>query len=188
MPSRVALLLTAAVLALAAIAVAGGRATAASPDPCANSGAPATGLTDVQYSDAISCLVNLRRAAAGRRPLARSAPLERAAARHSADMVSLGFFSHTGPGRWTLVSRLRATGYIGPRFAWQVGENLAWGTAVLSTPRSIIEAWMQSPEHRANLLFAGFRDLGIGAVHGTPAVPSGGRGITVTADFGFRRR
>jgi uncharacterized protein YkwD len=188
MPPRVALLLTAAVLALAAIAVAGGRATAAAPDPCADSGAPATLLTDDQYAEAINCLVNLRRVAAGRRPLASSASLQRAAVRHSADMVALGFFSHSGPGRWNLVSRLRATGYISRRFAWRVGENLAWGTAGLSTPRSIVEAWMQSPEHRANLLFAGFRDLGVGAIHGTPLPSPGGRGITVTADFGFRRR
>jgi uncharacterized protein YkwD len=47
---------------------------------------------------------------------------------------------------------------------------------------------MQSPEHRANLLFAGFRDLGVGAVHGTPPASFPGHGITVTTDFGFRHR
>jgi uncharacterized protein YkwD len=113
MTTRAPFLLTAAVLAVAAIAVLGGRATAAvSPDGCANSGVSATRLTDEAYADAIACLVNARRAAAGRRALNGSVQLQRAATRHSAAMVSLGFFSHTGPGRSTIVSRLRATRYI----------------------------------------------------------------------------
>jgi uncharacterized protein YkwD len=186
MTTRASFLLTAAALAVAAIAVLGGRATAAvSPDGCANSEVAATRLTDEQYADAIACLVNVRRAAAGRHGLKGSTELHRAATRHSTAMVSLGFFSHTGPGRSTIVSRLRATRYIRGRLTWRVGENLAWGTGSLSTPRSIVEAWMKSPEHRANLLSAGFRDLGVGVVHGTPAsFPE--HGITVTADFGFR--
>jgi uncharacterized protein YkwD len=189
MTARAALLLTTAALALAAIAVICGRAiAAASSDPCLNSDAPATRLADEQYTDAIACLINLRRAAAGRRALTGSTQLQRAAVRHSADMVAGRFFSHTGRGRSTMVSRLRATGYIRRNFRWQVGENLAWATGTLSTPRSIVEGWMESPEHRANILFGRFRDLGVGAVHGTPLGGDAGRGITVTADFGLRRR
>jgi uncharacterized protein YkwD len=189
MGPRTALLLTTAVLALAAIAVIGGRATAAvSAAPCANSGALASRLTDEQYADAITCLLNARRAAAGRRALTASDQLQRAAVRHSADMVFLGFFAHSGPGRSTMVRRLRSSGYIRRGFAWRVGENLAWGTGSLGTPRSIVDGWMESPEHRANLLFPGFKDLGVGVVHGTPPSSYSGRGITVTTDFGARHR
>jgi uncharacterized protein YkwD len=47
--------------------------------------------------------------------------------------------------RWPYVLRSK-TG------RWKVAENLAWGTGPQSTPRAIVEGWMASPEHRANIL------------------------------------
>ena len=47
--------------------------------------------------------------------------------------------------RWPFVLRSRPG-------RWKVAENLAWGTGSTSTPRSIVDRWMASPEHRANIL------------------------------------
>lgn len=61
-----------------------------------------------------------------------------------------------------------ATGFIKPRAAWRVGENLAWGTGSMSTPTSVVSRWMASPRHRANMLNPGFDQAGLGVVVGIP--------------------
>jgi uncharacterized protein YkwD len=66
---------------------------------------------------------------------------------------------------------------------WYVGENIAYGSGDRSSPRSIGSAWMNSPPHRANILRASFREIGIGLASGTPV---GVRGATYTTDFGQR--
>ena len=43
---------------------------------------------------------------------------------------------------------------------YSVGENLAWADPG-STPRQIVQAWLDSPDHRANLLDSRFRDTGV---------------------------
>ena len=75
------------------------------------------------------------------------------------------------------------------RGSWSVGENLAWGTGVLSTPRATVRAWMHSPDHRANLLDRRFADVGIGVAAGAPiALEPGELGGTYVTDFGRRQR
>jgi len=64
-----------------------------------------------------------------------------------------------------------------------VGENIAYGSGDRSSPRSIGAAWMNSPPHRANILRASFREIGIGLASGTPVSV---RGATYTTDFGQR--
>ena len=74
-----------------------------------------------------------------------------------------------------------------PRNAgWALGENLAWGTGRLATPREIMRAWMDSPGHRANIVKRSYREIGIGVVTGVPS--DRGAGATYTADFGVIRR
>jgi uncharacterized protein YkwD len=72
---------------------------------------------------------------------------------------------------------------------WTVGENLAWGTGTLASPRATVDAWMHSADHRENLLDRGFADVGIGIAAGAPeelvADESGGTYVT---DFGRRVR
>ena len=135
---------------------------------------------------AILCLHNQIRADR-RLPLLReNGRLRRAATAHSSDMVSRGFFEHTTPGGVTMVDRIMASRYASPRVGWAFGENIAWGTGGLATPRAIMKAWMDSPGHRANVVKRSYREIGIGVVTG---VPSGrGAGATYTADFGVIRR
>jgi uncharacterized protein YkwD len=101
-------------------------------------------------------------------------------------MVSRGFFEHTTPSGVTMVDRIMATRYASPRVGWAFGENLAWGTGSLATPRSIMKAWMDSPGHRTNVVRRAYREIGIGVVTGVPSDRDAG--ATYTADFGVVRR
>ena len=96
------------------------------------------------------------------------------------------YFQHVGPGGQTPLARMRASGYIrGARAAFAVGENIAWGTLWLASPRAIVAAWMASPEHRANILNPRFRDTAVGvSPHVPTAMGHGQRGAIYTQDFG----
>ena len=153
---------------------------------CANTGlAPDGGNVEVVRA-AILCLHNQIRAERGLPLLRENARLRRAALAHSGDMVSRGFFEHTTPNGVTMVERIMASRYASPRVGWALGENLAWGTGSLATPRAIMKAWMDSPGHRANVVKRAYREIGIGVVTGVPS--DRGDGATYTADFGVVQR
>lgn len=131
---------------------------------------------------AVLCLVNAERRAEGSRTLERDDRLRDAAAGHAKDMVRNSYFAHESRDGRTITDRIRATGYLDDANGWTVGENLAWGAGALSTPRSIVTSWMNSPGHRENLLRRAFRDAGFGVVEGNPR--TAGRGATYAAAFG----
>jgi uncharacterized protein YkwD len=135
---------------------------------------------------ALLCLLNSARRKRGLRPLRSNPRLETAAADHSRAMVRRGFFSHynPNPGKRTLVDRLRRVRYIPTRRAWTVGENIGYGARELGTPRGVLRAWMRSTPHRANILHAEFREVGLGIHPGCPRSPR--RGATYTTDFGTK--
>jgi len=153
---------------------------------CANADVMPTGSNEAAVRAAILCLHNQIRASRGLQALRENAKLRRAAVGHSSDMVSRGFFDHTAPGGSTMVDRIMAARYVSPDVGWSLGENLAWGTGRLATPREIMKAWMNSPGHRANIVRRSYREVGIGVVTGTPS--AGPDGATYTADFGVVRR
>jgi len=132
------------------------------------------------------CLINRERAANGEGPLRVNADLQAAAQSHSESMAMVGYFEHSGPEGGTVLDRLRTFGYIDRgTIAYEVGENIAWGSFEDATPASIVAAWMESPGHRANILNPDFRDTGIGI---SPRLPSsfelGEVGAMYTQDFG----
>lgn len=135
---------------------------------------------------AVLCLINRERAEHGEAPLAANPELERAAEGHSTELVSDDYFAHVTPAGFTPVDRIRATGYIpGTEVGYVIGENLAWGTLGLSTPASIVAAWIASPGHLANILEAQYRETGIGIVPGVPSSLAGGEpGATYAQEFG----
>jgi uncharacterized protein YkwD len=114
--------------------------------------------TDVQQA-AMKCLVNFARAQAGLPQLSGSGALDSSAGNKAGDIIRCNQFSHQACGR-DFTYWLRRAGYIGAS-CWWAGENIAWGTGPLGTPRSIMNAWMHSPPHRANILGSQFRDFGI---------------------------
>lgn len=152
---------------------------------CADADLQPTAANAVAINAAILCLHNQSRAGAGVPALRENASLRSAAVRHARDMVSRRFFDHVSPDGSTMVDRIMGARYTSRKQAWSVGENIAWGSGSLATPRSIVRGWMQSPSHRANILKRAYRDIGIGVVAGTPT--DGSRGATYTADFGVRR-
>ena len=87
-------------------------------------------------------------------------------------MLRTGAFFH---GQFA--TRIRGAGVRAPR----IGENLGWATGSLAVARSIVQLWLASPAHRANLLQPGYRLVGVGA----PIGPFGGYPYVqmVTADF-----
>jgi uncharacterized protein YkwD len=162
------------------------RATYALQQECTNADLMPAAANERAIRAAILCLHNRIRAERGLPPLREDGRLRKAAVNHSADMVSRGYFEHTAPGGVTMVDRILAARYVPRRAGWALGENLAWGTGTLATPRLIMQAWMESPGHRANVVKRAYRELGIGVVVGTPS--NGGAGATYTANFGVIRR
>jgi uncharacterized protein YkwD len=136
--------------------------------------------------EAILCLVNRERAEHSVAPLTADAHLQQAAEGHCSEMISADYFAHVAPNGETPVDRIKQTGYIAnPADGYVVGENLAWGTYVLSTPKAIVEAWIASPGHLANILESRYTETGIAVA---PAVPQslgeGNPGATYAQEFG----
>jgi uncharacterized protein YkwD len=133
------------------------------------------------------CLMNAERTARALGRLQAEPLLGRVASSYARQMVRGQFFHHTSPGGSTMLARIRSTSYLRDVTSWSVGENLAWGSGSLATPRAMVRAWMQSAEHRANLLDRHFADVGIGVAAGAPvALDPGELGGTYVADFGRR--
>jgi uncharacterized protein YkwD len=121
-------------------------------------------------------------------PLRLSSQLSAAAREHSQQMAADGYFAHTsadGSSFWKRIQRFYASGTYG---YWSVGENLLWASPDVDA-QNALKMWMGSPEHRANLLNAHWREIGVSAVHvtGAPGVYHGLDVTIVTTDFGVRR-
>jgi uncharacterized protein YkwD len=185
--STVAAALLAPVATVSAAVVEKGtvRPTARPAQQCADADLQPTADNLTRVRAAILCLHNEERAGRGLPALKENARLRRAALGHSREMVSNGFFEHTTPTGVTMTERILRSGYVARDQAWALGENLAWGTGHLATPRGAIAAWLDSPGHRANLLRRSYRELGVGIVLGNPT--TGAEGATYTVDFGVRR-
>lgn len=108
-----------------------------------------------RHEDTVFRLVNEVRANAGLSRLRRDTQLDVAARAHSNDMARRDFCAHNNPDGLTPADRMRAAGYPAPG-----AENVARGQ---ETPHSVMDAWMNSPGHRANLLKPEFGAIGIGA-------------------------
>ncbi len=139
-----------------------------------------------QVNAAILCLVNAERHDnGGLPPLSSNPQLQQAAEGMGALMVKEQFFAHDTPEGKSLVDRVEPTGYIPNSGDWVVGENLAWGSGALSTPQAIVNGWMNSPGHKANILAPDYKDVGLAAVMGSPS-PSQSGGTVYVNDFGAK--
>lgn len=116
--------------------------------------------TDIRVA-ALYQLTNQKRVATGVVSLKADRRLEQAALAKARDMFAKNYWAHYAPdGSTTPWQFILNAGYT-YKFA---GENLAKD---FDTSVSVIEAWMASPSHRANLLNSGYKDIGIVAVNGT---------------------
>jgi uncharacterized protein YkwD len=96
-------------------------------------------------------------AAAG--PVVWNDRLTAAADAHSEDMSAQNYFSHTSADGRTLAERVNATGYV-----WTgLGENIAAGYPSVD---AVMDGWIASPGHCANLLNTVFAEVGVACVPG----------------------
>jgi uncharacterized protein YkwD len=138
-----------------------------------------------QLNAAILCLVNGERADRGLAALNHVSELDKSSEGMCSRMVAEHFFSHETPDGKTVVDRVEPTGYIPKSGDWVVGENLAWGSGALSTPQSIVNGWMNSPGHRANILAPDYKDIGLAACMGSPTTTNSG-GTVYVNNFGAK--
>jgi uncharacterized protein YkwD len=135
----------------------------------------------------IAAEINRARAERGLGRLRQVTPLRRAAQQHVYEMAVLGFFSHASRSWPSLGARLAAFYPWRGYGTWIVGETLLWGQLPLPAG-SVVQMWLNSPEHRRELLDPRFRDIGVDAVElsGAGGVFSGRRVLLVAAEFGAR--
>jgi uncharacterized protein YkwD len=160
------------------------KAKIAQAPTCTNTDVMPTAQNIELVRAAILCLHNQIRVQAGLPTLKDNAKLRKAATGQSNDMVANGYFDHTSPDGDTFVDRIIGAGYTKRNDGWTLGENLAWGTGDLSTAQGVMNAWMNSAGHKANILKKAYREVGIGIKLGVPT--DNGVGATITADFGAK--
>ncbi|MGW1818710.1 sigma-70 family RNA polymerase sigma factor [Streptomyces sp. NPDC002125] len=106
-------------------------------------------------AEQVIALVNTERAKEGCGSVSANSLLTTAASRHSADMVARDYFSHTSPDGTDPGARITAAGY-----RWSTyGENIAKGQ---QTAAAVMDSWMNSSGHRANILNCAFKEIGVG--------------------------
>lgn len=109
----------------------------------------------LNYENEVIRLVNEIRTENGLKPLTANWELSRIARYKSEDMSGNRYFSHTSPTYGTPFQMIRAFG-LSYRSA---GENIAYGQR---TPAAVVDAWMNSSGHRANILNASYTQIGVG--------------------------
>ncbi|MHC4661288.1 MAG: CAP domain-containing protein [Planctomycetota bacterium] len=137
-----------------------GTGTGTPYDPGSN---PELALADER---SVLDMVNTERANAGLGPLTWCNGLYALAKAHSNDMCARSFFDHVNPENEDPTDRA-TLGHAGsftftpicPNPYGGVGENIAHGYA---TPAAVMQGWMNSPGHRANILNSGYTHIGVG--------------------------
>jgi uncharacterized protein YkwD len=170
-------------IAVALIALLGALAA-----PAAQSGKESKSVTLSSLESGVLSQLNKIRAQHGLLPVRINARLTAAAAQHSKDMGAAGYFAHNsndGTAFWKRIGKWYASNGYG---YWSVGENLLWSSPEVD-PVGAMQLWMNSPEHRKNILTARWREIGISAVHfnAAPGTYKGLEVTIITTDFGIRR-
>lgn len=125
---------------------------------------PADVRVDTGVAGRVIALTNAQRAAAGLSPLSANGALTAAAAAHSKDQAAHNKMTHTGSNGSTLSQRISAAG-----FAWHtIGENVAMG---YGSADSVMDGWMNSAGHRANILKADFTSIGVAVAYSADGTP-----------------
>jgi uncharacterized protein YkwD len=127
--------------------------------------------TDQGLPAEINRLINEQRTTNGCGALTVNDQLTAAAHDHSAWMAQSGTLSHTGSGGSTFVTRAQAAGYAQPS-----AENIAMG---YRTAAEVVDGWMTSSGHRANILNCQSKTVGVAVVNAADGTPY------YTQDFGY---
>jgi len=158
---------------LSAAAVAGTPAAATAAGNCVP--APSWPADRADLAAQVVTLVNAHRAQLGLVALVVSPTLSAAAEWKARDMAAYGYLDHNDPApdARSPDERVAACGY--PATQW--GENIAMGYV---SAQAVVDAWLASPKHRANIERPEFRATGVGAA-GAPAYWAQSFGVAVDA-------
>ncbi|WP_420818431.1 CAP domain-containing protein [Paenibacillus ginsengarvi] len=118
-----------------------------------------TTTTASAYADQVVSLVNQERAKAGLSPLASDPALTNMALDKAKDMYNNNYFDHTSPTYGSPFDMMRSYG-IHYSYA---GENIAKGQR---NPQEVMNAWMNSEGHRANIMSPNFTKIGVAYYNG----------------------
>jgi hypothetical protein len=129
--------------------------------------------TDIHVEQLLAA-TNAQRIAAGLQPLMLNATLSQAAAAKAQDMFANNYWAHNSPQGKTPWVFIQGAGYQ----YTMAGENLAKN---FSTSQGVVDAWMASPTHKANIVKSGYQDVGFAVVNG---VLNGGEKTLVVQMFG----
>jgi uncharacterized protein YkwD len=189
------LLAFAGALSHAARAGAAGASAAvtgrASSTPCPGADDVPDGHNSAVVDSATLCLTNRIRLAYRLHPLRRNPALATIATGQARDMVRGNYFGDQSLSGQSPLARIMASSYtLAPSHVRLLtAQNIGWGTGPNSTPTGIVSAWMHSPPHRAIILTAAYRDVGVGVA---PAIPSelgsSWTAGTYAVEFGARAR
>lgn len=137
--------------------------------PCDNQ-TPSQQILDMEQ-DAFD-LVNQERVNEGLEPLLMDESVRTVGRAHSRDMAARDFFDHVNPDGDGPAERLHDAGIS----YTLMGENIAWSNYP-NPITTVVDAWMDSPGHQANILHAGFTHTGMGVA------ADGSGGYYFTQDF-----
>ncbi len=129
-------------------------APAPAPAPVENNNTPVSS-SNLSYEQKVVELVNVERQKAGLPTLQMDSAISNVARAKSKDMAVNNYFAHQSPTYGSAGDMLRQFGIKWS--AW--GENIAAGQR---TPETVVNAWMNSPGHRANILSNNFSKIGVG--------------------------
>jgi uncharacterized protein YkwD len=173
----------AAIFVVACLTLAVAGTATASPSQPARKAVALSSLEQGVLAD-----LNAIRAQHDLAPLRLSTALTTSAREHSQEMATKGYFAHESADGSAFWKRIKLVYPQGAMRYWSVGENLLWSSPDVD-PDGAMKLWMNSPEHRANILSPGWREVGISALH-ADAAPGAFQGLDVTivtTDFGVRR-
>ena len=153
----------------------------APPGTCGAS-ADQLGLDPATAQVAMQCLTNYARAHEKLAPLALNATLDAAGQTKLKADLTCGEFTHTPCG--APFDAVFAP-YVQGAASYAIGENIAWGTGSYGTPRSTMDAWLNSDGHRENILNPAFAELGVGYLSGQTFQGYGGATLW-SQEFGVR--
>jgi len=146
------------------------KKTVSSASPTHSTTASWTYRTAVAAAQVVR-MTNAQRVLHGCEPLRVDRRLTEAAQEHSADMDHQHYFDHDTPEGESPWDRIKGVGYMEPG-----AENIAMGQP---TAASVVDAWMKSPGHRANILNCDLKAIGVGVQYDTTGGP------WWTQDFGW---
>lgn len=135
-----------------------------SPKPCKDARLVPTKPSQIKrLQQATRCLINRERKKRGLPSLHQNTSLQKSSDWQAADMQTYAYFDHSRPDGPEFVDRVLKYGYGADASGYVIGENIAWASSPIASPKQMVKLWMNSPPHRENILTKSFRDQAVSA-------------------------